>query len=274
MPTLSGHLRLRGEPREHGRTVLARQSFSAPFHLSKPYWDTEARVLLTQVVNSTAGILSGDRLESEISVAQDAALLATTPSASRVFRMRAGSAECRQHFSVDAGGWLEVWPEPLVPHRGSRYRQFTTIEVNPGGGLFLVDQLSPGRVAHGEAFEWAELCLDLKVYFGGELVLRERLDQSAGSLRELARFSGSASPPSFASAVLLAPETERDPEWQASLVRLHGAGLWCGLSALRRGGWSLKLIASDSLQLRSRLRDVRRVLAGYFPRLGCDPRKR
>lgn len=274
MPTLSGHLRLRGEAREHGRTVLARQSFSAPFHVSKPYWDTDARVLLTQVVNSTAGILSGDRLESEISVAQDAALLATTPSASRVFRMRAGLAECRQDFSVDAGGWLEVLPEPLVPHRGSRYRQFTRIEVKPGGGLFFVDQLNPGRIAHGEAFEWAELCLDLKVSFGGELVLRERLDQPAGSLRELARFSGAGSAPSFANAVLIAPETERDPEWQSSLVRLHGAGLWCGLSALRRGGWCLKLIASDPLQLRMGLREVRRILAGYFPRLGCDPRKR
>lgn len=274
MQALSGHLRLRGEPREHGRTVLARQSFSAPFHLSKPYWDQEARVLLTQVVNSTAGILSGDRLESEISVAPGAALLATTPGASRVFRMHAGSAECQQHFSVEAGGWLEVLPEPLVPHRGSRYRQFTTIDAQAGGWLFFVEQLHPGRIAHGEAFEWAELCLDLKVYLDGELVLRERLDQPAGALRELACFSGAGPTPAFASMVLIAPATECDADWQASLVRLHGAGLWCGLSALRRGGWSLKLIASDPMQLRSGVREVRRILAGYFPRLGCDPRKR
>jgi urease accessory protein len=274
MPTLSGHLRLRGEPREHGRTVVASQSFSAPFHLSKPYWDHEARVLLTQVVNSTAGILSGDRLELEISVAPEAAMLATTPSASRIFRMREGSAECRQHFSVEAGGWLEVLPEPLVPHRGSRYRQFTTIDVKPGGGLFFVDQLQPGRIAHGEAFEWTELCLDLKVYFDGELVLRERLEQPAESLRELARFSGGGLTPSFASVVLIAPATDSVADWQANLVRMHGAGLWCGLSTLRRGGWSLKLIASDPLQLRAGVREVRRILAGYFSRLGCDPRKR
>ena len=61
MADFSGHLLLRAAVREDGRTALAEQSFRAPYHLSKPYWDAEARVLLVQVVNPTAGILSGDR---------------------------------------------------------------------------------------------------------------------------------------------------------------------------------------------------------------------
>src|SRR6188768_2067781 len=122
MTTLSGHLRLQAAARPDGRTVLASQSFRAPYHISKPYWDADARALLVQVVNPTAGILEGDSLESEIGVEHDAALLVTTPSASRIFQMRAGAAECRQHFAVSPGGWLEVMPEPLVPHRSSRYR--------------------------------------------------------------------------------------------------------------------------------------------------------
>src|SRR6185369_10218131 len=120
MTAFSGHLHLRAARRDHGRTVLAAQSFRAPFHLSKPYWDEDVRVLLAQVVNPTAGILDGDRLESEIGVDAGASLLVTTPSASRVFQMRDGAAECRQHFTVADGGWLEVLPEPLVPHRGAR----------------------------------------------------------------------------------------------------------------------------------------------------------
>jgi urease accessory protein len=54
---------------------------------------------------------------------------------------------------------------------------------------------------------------------------------------------------------------------------LHSEGLWLGVSALRRGGWSIKLVARDSVRLRQALRDARRILAGYFPRVGCDPRK-
>src|SRR5688500_6639167 len=115
MPEFSGHLSLCAAVRDHGRTVLAAQSFRAPFHISKPYWDADSRALLVQVVNPTAGILAGDRLESEIAVQRDAALLVTTPSANRLFQMRGGAAECSQHFTVSAGGWLEVMPEPLVP---------------------------------------------------------------------------------------------------------------------------------------------------------------
>ncbi len=151
-----------------------------------------------QVVNPTAGILAGDRLESSIAVGADASLLVTTPSASRVFKMRNGAAECRQHFTVAAGGWLEVMPEPLVPHRGCSYRQTTTVELEPGGAMFFTDQLMPGRVAHGEAWEWEKLCLVTEVRLGGELVLRERFEQTGVELRALAALAGSGPAACFA----------------------------------------------------------------------------
>lgn len=271
----SGHLSLRAAVRNHGRTVLASQSFRAPFHLSKPYWDADAGVLLVQVVNPTAGILSGDRLESEITVDAGAALLVTTPSASRVFQMRGGSAESRQHFMVAAGAWLEVMPEPLVPHRGARFHQNTTVEIATGGSLFLVEPLMPGRIGHGEAWAWDRLQLDFTLRIDGELVLRERFDQSGDSLRALAELGGSGAAACFANAIFITPEAEKSahPAWRAEIATLHGDGLWLGVSALRRGGWSLKWVASGPLRLRQGLRHAREILARYFPRLACDPRK-
>jgi urease accessory protein len=274
MSEFSGHLQLRAARRAHGRTVLAAQSFRAPFHLSKPYWDADAQILIAQVVNPTAGILAGDRLESDIAVESGAALLVTTPSASRVFKMEGGAAaECRQHFHVAADGWLEFAPEPLVPHRGSRYRQVTTVEVAPGGGLFFVDQLQPGRVGHGEAWLWDRLCLELDVRLGGELILRERLDQTGESLHALAELAGSGAAACFANAILVAPPSAAESDWRASLAALHRDGVWLGVSALRRGGWSLKIVAPDAVRLRETLREARGILAAYFPRLAADLRK-
>jgi urease accessory protein len=273
MSEFSGHLSLRAAVRADGRTALAAQSFRAPYHLSKPYWDADASVLLVQVVNPTAGILAGDRLESDIVVGANAALLVTTPSASRVFQMKDGMAECRQRFYVATDGWLEVMPEPLVPHRGSRYRQVTTITVEPGGALFFVDQLSCGRVAYGERWLWDRLCLEVAVRLGGELILRERLDQTGESLRALAELAGSGPTAFFASTVLITPETARDGAWREAISALHGNGLWVGVSALRRGGWSLKFVAADAMRLRQALRATRKSLATHFPRLACDPRK-
>lgn len=273
MSGFAGQLSLRASAREGGRTVLAAQSFRAPYHVSKPYWDSDAGALLVQVVNPTAGILSGDRLESNIVVERDAALLATTPSASRVFQMKEGHAECRQRFSVEAGGWLEVMPEPLVPHRGCSYRQTTKIEVEKSGQLFFADLLFPGRVAHGEAWEWKKLILETEVRLAGELVLRERFEQTGADLRALAELAGSGPESCFGNAVLIAPEQASDAVWRAQLETLHTDGLWIGVSALRRGGWSIKLVACDGMRLRRGLRDVRTVLAARFPKLRCDPRK-
>jgi len=273
MAEFSGHLSLCAVARADGRTVLAGQSFRAPYHLSKPYWDAEARALLVQVVNPTAGILSGDRLESAIAVEKGAALLVTTPSASRIFQMKEGRAESAQHFKVAAGGWLEVMPEPLVPHRGCHYRQATRIEVEPGGGLFFADLLMPGRVAHGEAWEWKKLCLEIEVRLGAELILRERFEQTGPELQQLADLAGSGPAACFGNAVLIAADNEGDAGWHEAVSALHGGGLWIGVSPLRRGGWSIKLVARDGMRLRQGLRDARKILAGRFPRLACNARK-
>ncbi len=270
MAEFSGQLALRAEARPDGRTVLATQSFRAPYHISKPYWDEDSRTLLVQVVNPTAGILSGDRLESAISVKHGAALLVTTPSASRVFKMKEGAAECRQHFTVAAGGWLEVLPEPLVPHRGCRYRQTTHIEVAAGGAVFFADLLMPGRVGHGEAWEWEKLCVEVDVRLGGELILRERFEQSGADLRALAALSGSGPTACFGNAVLIA---EGPADWIPAVAALHRDGTWLGVSALRRGGWSVKCVAADSIRLRQTVLELRQLLAGYFPHLACAPRK-
>jgi urease accessory protein len=271
--SLSGHLRLRAAARTDGRTALTDQSFRAPFHLSKPYWDPDSQTLLVQVVNPTAGILAGDRLQSEIGVDANATLLVTTPSASRAFTMNTGRAECLQRFTVGANGWLEVSPEPLVPHRRCDYRQVTEVNVAPGGGLFFADQLLPGRIGHGESWEWQRLCLDLTIRIGGDLVLRERFDHSGSELRELANFCGASTTACFANAVLLGTGKTNDGVWLPKLRELHQHGVWIGVSALRHGGWSIKIVVPDPMRLRDTLREVRRLLSDQFPRLACNPRK-
>ncbi|HEX2100614.1 MAG TPA: urease accessory protein UreD [Candidatus Synoicihabitans sp.] len=269
----AGNLLLRAAPNDTGRTVLAAQSFRAPFHLSKPYWDDVERVLIAQVVNPTAGILAGDRLKSTITVDPGAALLVTTPSASRVFRMQTGDASSHQRYQVAAGGWLEVWPEPLVLHRGARYRQQTELTVETGGAAFVLDQFMPGRLGHGEAWMWDSLALALEVRWAGQLVLRERIASSAAALRALAEFTGSGATACFANAVLLGEPARPAAEWLPAVAALHGEDVWLGISALRHGGWSVRCVARGPIQLRDVVRELRRRLVPAFPYLHADPRK-
>lgn len=283
MADFHGHLALRAAARpDDGVTALTSQSFRAPYHLSKPYYDSETRTLLVQVVNPTAGILSGDRLESSVVVGPSAALLLTTPSASRVFCMRTGapSASSLQQFTVAPGAWLEVLPEPLVPHRGSRFHQRTILEVAPGGAAFYADLLFPGRIAHGETWAWDRLILELEVRSGPALLLRERLDHTAADLHALATLARAGNSACFGNAVYLAPPsspgraTDAAPPWRAALHALQTDGVWIGASQLHTGsGWSIKFVAPDGILLRRTLAAIRRILTAAAPHLACDARK-
>jgi urease accessory protein len=299
MSEFSGHLMLRAEVREHGKTVLAGQSFRAPFHVGKAYWDEEGAALRVQVVNPTAGILEGDRLETEVAVGNGAALLVTTPSASRVFHMRRGEAVASQKFSVEAGGWLEFLPEPLVPHNASSFRQTTEIEVAEGGEIVFADLLMPGRIARGETWAWSRLRLEVAVRVGGELILRERLDQSGEEMRALAQLAGvgelkreegrgngesadvvgaaggAGVACCFGNVVIVSRALEEGGSWRERIEALHGTRAWVGVSALRGsvGSWSLKIVAADGAELRRVLGEAREILAERLPRMRASLRR-
>jgi len=106
-------------------------------------------------------------------------------------------------------------------------------------------------------------------------VLRERLNQTGAELLGQAQFAGSGATACFANAVLIDPSFAQsgEPSWRREVSALHTAGLWLGVSALRAGGWSIKLVARDGMELRAALGKVRRILAATYPRLASNLRK-
>jgi urease accessory protein len=268
-PAFSGHLHLEAVLRG-GRTILARQSFRAPFHIGKAYWD--GRVLQARIINATAGILSGDRLELDIRAASGASLLVATPAATRAFVMKKGAAGCTQHFAVEAGAWLEYSPEPLFPHRAANFVQATRIDVADGGGLFFADTLAPGRAGSGETWAWKRLQITLEVASGGEVILRERLDSSGPDLGRLASFHGMPEA-WFATLVVISPNLESaDPLW-ARLRALHARCCRVGVTRLSTNAWVVRVIAPGSQSLRDTLGEIRAVLADKLSALQSDLRR-
>lgn len=249
---------------------MARQSFRAPFHLSKPYWDGHA--LHVQLVNSTAGILAGDELELDLVAEPGASLAVTTPAAARAFMMQSGAARCRQRFVVGAGAWLEYAPEALYPHRGTDYAQHTRLELAPGAATYFTDQLAPGRVGRGECWTWRRLRLGLEVVLDGRLLLREQLDASGAELARLASFHGMREA-WFGTAVIAAPALAPDGAPWDQVRALHREGCLCGVTALAPAVWIVRLVAADGLALRAAFAALRTTLAPAVPGLAADLRK-
>lgn len=254
---LAGHLHLVCAADERGRSFIREQSFCAPIHLSKPHEDEG--VLVVNVVNPTAGLLSGDRIDMRIAVESGARLLLTAPSASRAHCTPEGHAALVQEFAVACGGWLDVWPELFIPQGGARYRQRTTLRVEEGGEALFFETLAPGRVAMGEAFAFAALDWETDVFLGAEPIAREkyRLAPESESVRALqAQFATGY----YASCFVVSPRLAPGMACWAAIHALHDAEAWVGCSPLRCGGWVIKVVASGSVMLRRKLGAIRREL--------------
>lgn len=257
---MKGHLHLKAACYDNGQTYVREQSFRAPLHVSKPHEDAGA--LVVNIVNPTAGIFDGDSIELSAEVEAGASLVLTTPSASRVYRSRSGGpAKVMQRFTAQADAFLEFFPEPFIPQGGARYQQTTELHAAPGGTLLFFDWLTPGRVASGEVFEYAELNWDLDATIGEKLVAREHYRLSPGdcSLESLKRFHPQCH---YLSCFLLGAQTLPLMEIES----LNSSEVYLGQSALISGGHTIKALCQDSLSARRTLQRLRHILYAAMTR--------
>jgi urease accessory protein len=270
---LSGNLRLvcRADPPRG--TFLAEQFFSPPVHLSKAYWS--GGVLLVNVVNQTAGIFGGDSIMAHVVVEPGARVLLTSPSAARFHPSRGRESRLRQIFEVREGGSLDVFPEISIPQRDSISLQETVIEVEPGGELLYLETLTPGRVASGEVFAFARYGWSTDIRVAGRLVLRERASISPADPASLAGLRAFSPAGYYAGLVVISPGAEK---WNADFARevlgaAEGLPAHIAASRLCAHGWSIRLLAADSLALRESIRRVRALVYARLDRPLPDARR-
>ena len=267
-----GRLQLLAERDDARRTVLTKRVHEGAFHLSKPYWD--GQVLMVQWVNPTAGVFAGDVLESRVEVGPNAALLVTTPSATRVHTRISPEQPPglqNQRFVVAEGAWLEVQPEWLIPHRGSAFRQNTEISVEAGGSLFYAELLAPGRTAHGEALQFEKLDLRFRLSVAGRLISQERLLARPDRLWALGTKDGS--PLFIATVMIVMPTNAGRLTSLARQILLLQQNCKHGISALSADVLCLRLTSTSSIPLRNALRSLRHTLAEEIPAMRCEMRK-
>lgn len=141
---------------DHDRSRLVDLDRRAPFLVQKAlYWDEELPGLPCVMIITTSGcLLQGDRMELRIVVDEGAMAHVTTQSATKIHMMEANYALQIQRIEVAPGGYLEYLPDPVIPHRSSRYAVDTELTVAESGMAVFGEVLQPGRLHHhaGERF--------------------------------------------------------------------------------------------------------------------------
>ncbi|MCX8496231.1 MAG: urease accessory protein UreD [Akkermansiaceae bacterium] len=253
---LGGYLTLECARRENGTPFISRQDFRVPIHIGKGHVDEGALVL--NLSNPTAGFFDGDRVDLDITVADGARLVLSTPAASRVYRTRSGKPAANfQNFTVGEGAFLEWIPEAFIPHADASYEQTTRILLAPSSSLLFFEWIAPGRVASGEAFAYQNLRWEMDLRIGGNLTARERFNLKPGDHS----LSGLKAAFPKAHYLSLYASGEMTQHWPADAIdQLNSATTLIGHGPLGGGVFVLRALCEDSRSTRKLLHDLRLLL--------------
>jgi len=254
-PAVHGGARLQYAFSETIGTQLQQQWVRPPLHLAKAYHEKDWAISI--MTSPTAGLLDGDRLEVSTVVEQGAKAALISPAACRVHTMNSGYATVEQHYTVESGAVLDVWPAPMVLQKNASLRQSTGLDVAADATVLFGEVVTPGRAAFGECFEFSEWRSRLKIYREGVLLSLEnficRPDRG-----DLADWRSLYPEGNYASFYYLTPQpTDTLVE---ALHELDLPGATIGASPLRVGGIGVKLLASNGVQLRKAVAAIRSLL--------------
>lgn len=258
--------------RRNGRTYLDNIFCSVPFHISKPYWD--GSVLLLQVANPTAGLFSGDQLSCSVQVKENAALLFTNQGASRIHPSTGAGVALEQVFGVSDKGWLEIFPELLIPYRGASLTQKTVVNITAGGRAYLAEMLAPGRTAAGEIYAYEKLDWRFQLFLDDRPVVIERANISPETIPWMF-----AKPPHwqyiyYGCVWIVAPELGAMSSDDFKRIEdLSCDECLVGASRLVDTAIVVKVVGASSIPLRKALQSIRSRMAAMLPFLHSDPHK-
>lgn len=163
-----------------GRTVLRHRHHVGPLTVQRGF-HPEGGPCHTYLLHPPGGVVGGDTLELEVSVAGGAHALVTTPAAGKFYRSAGAWATQQQRFRVAAGGVLEWLPALNIVHGGARVKLRSRFELDEGARLLAWDHVGLGRPGSGDAFVEGVVDSQLEVSHKGDPLLSERMRLDAAS---------------------------------------------------------------------------------------------
>jgi len=175
-PGKAGELRLEFEKRK-GRTLLVRSYSKLPLQILRPYPFREPDQVYLPLINPTGGVVGGDTFDIRITLKKGARVYLTTPSATKIYRMKEGEESVQQMvFEVEEGSELAYHPEKTIPFAGSSFRQILRVNLDATGRFSMAETLAPGRVSRGEKFLFRRYYSRTEVRVENALVFLDVLD--------------------------------------------------------------------------------------------------
>jgi urease accessory protein len=238
------------EPRG-GRTVLAHKSHQGPLTVQRAFYPEGAPCHL-YLLHPPGGVVGGDRLRIEASLASGSHALLTAPGAGKFYRSAGETAHLRQEFRLGDGAKLEWLPHEAILFPGARLTARTRIALAGQASFFGWEIQSLGRPVLEERFDPGFAVLGLRIEREGRplLIDRLRLDTDAAGTSVLDAASGLRGYP--VSATLVATGADQSDLEAARAALRQDASMAIGMT-----------LVEDALVVRALAHRVEPVLLGF-----------
>ena len=270
-PGKVAHLRL-GFERRGARTILTDLFRRAPLIVHRAiYWDEEMPEMpCVFIISNSGGILQGDRNTISIEVGPNAQAHLTTQSATKIHQMDANYASQQQEIILHDHAYLEYLPDPMIPHRNTRFVTQTRIAIAPTATLLYSEILMAGRKHHGDGELYVYDLFsstaraerpDGEELFTEKFVVRPRR-QSIRHVGVMGEFDV------FGNVILLTPKAHADRIFAQVPAVVNTTEKWAaGAGRLPNdAGLIYKIVGMETAMVRARIREfwslVRREVAG------------
>ncbi len=243
---MHGRLEIQFE-RQEEKTIARTIHQQAPLKVIKPFYPEGDSPAHLYILNTTGGILEGDRMEINLHFGNKANVLVIMPSATKVHPSSTGDARQKLSFRLEKDSVLEYFPEPLLPFSGAAFLQETDIFLEDGAVLFWGDILGPGRREKGELFAYRLYENQMTIADRKGFIAREcfRLEPSITPINGTGVMEGYSH---MGSLYVLCGDQYIEALLQAFRT-IKMEGLFWGLSLLSRRGLFVRALSHETPEL-------------------------
>ena len=149
------------------RTRLVSSWHQAPLKVQRALYPESARICHAVLLHTAGGMVGGDRLLIDISLAPQARVVLTTAAASKIYRMPTQEARQKVTIKIATGACLEWLPQETILFDQARLRQELMVQLEPEAGWLGWDIYRFGRTARGEQFHSGEWRSHTEVWQSG-----------------------------------------------------------------------------------------------------------
>ena len=241
----AGALRLQVGLRD-GRSVLRSLYQQAPCRALMPDRAPEGPFEAV-LVNSSGGLVGGDKLAFEIDIAPNTAASLVSQAAEKVYRSSGADTLVETRLSAGAGAWLEWLPQETILFDGARLRRKLVATLDPAARLLAAELVLFGRAAHGESFSRGFLHDSWAIRSGSRLAWTDAIRLEGDIAAERARPFGFGRAAGYATLLHAGPQAASFLPVAREIAEAAPAD---GGATLVNGLLLLRFLAEDGARLR------------------------